>query len=222
MYLISALLVAGGVVGAVMLSQQSRRQEAEARRMLAEGQVTDGVVTRLWHTGGKSEQYRVAYRFSVDGLEHGGRATIGSRYWKSLRVGSPIAVRYLPSSPGHNYPSASPPRPLPVWFPILLGAIGVAIAGLPPLQVRRQRHLLADGRPAPAVVTRYRRVYTNHGASQTWMYYEFPLLGGGTCKGRASTNRRQPEGSVICVLYDPDNPRRSAPYPMRLVKLENS
>jgi hypothetical protein len=92
------------------------------------------------------------------------------------------------------------------------------MGGLLPLTVRRQRHLLADGRPAPAVVTRYSRLQTEHGA-QNIVYYEFALLGGGTCKGRASTNRRLPVGSAICVLYDPDNPRRSAPYPMCLVKL---
>ena len=218
LFVMSALLAMGGVVGGALLARQGRRQEAEARRMLAEGQVAEGVVTRLWRTGGKSDEHRVAYRFTVEGREHNGRATIRSGYWKSLRVGSPIPVRYLPSSPGRNYPSANPPRPVPLWLPMLLGTIGVGMGGLLPLTVRRQRHLLADGRPAPAVVTRYSRLQTEHGA-QNIVYYEFALLGGGTCKGRASTNRRLPVGSAICVLYDPDNPRRSAPYPMCLVKL---
>ena len=85
--------------------------------------------------------------------------------------------------------------------------------------VRREWQLVANGRPAPAVVTRLRRRRTQHGA-QNIVHYEFPLIGGGACQGHYNIARKSmPEGSVICVLYDPDNPRRSAPYPMCLVKL---
>lgn len=219
LYVLSALILAGGFVGAVLVARGIRLQQAEAHRMIAEGRETEGAVTRLWRTGEKSDEHRVAYRFSADGRDLTGRATIGSRYWNSLRAGSPIAVRYLPSAPAHNYPSASPPRPTPIWVPFVIGGILIGCSVAMPFQVRRQRHLLEDGRPAPAEVTRLRKMRTQHGV-QNIVYYQFALPGGGVCKGRANCYpHAMPAGSVICVLYDPDNPRRSAPYPLCAVKL---
>jgi hypothetical protein len=187
--------------------------------MLAEGRETDGVVTRLWLGGGKSNEHRVAYRFAVDGRDHSGHATIRSGYWKSLHTGSPMAVRYLPSEPAHNYPSANPPSPTPAWLPFLVGGMFSLAGVLMPLQVRRQRHLLEDGRPAPAVVTRLRKWRTQHG-TQNVVYYQFALPDGSVCKGRSNVHgRSMAVDSVICILYDPDNPRRSAPYPLCSVKL---
>jgi Protein of unknown function (DUF3592) len=222
LFVLCGLISIGGVAGAVLLVQESRREESEALRMAAQARDTQGVVTRLWHTGGKSEQHRVAYKFTVDGREFEGGEAIGSRYWNSLQTGSAIPVRYLPSDPSHNYPSRNPPTPAPVWLAIFVGAVSVAVSLVLPFKVQRERRLLADGRPAPALVTRLRKRRTQHGPRNI-IYYEFPLLGRGTAKGRSNVRRKTiPEGSVICVLYDPDNPRRSAPYPMCLVKLATS
>jgi hypothetical protein len=88
-----------------------------------------------------------------------------------------------------------------------------------PIKVRRQRHLLEDGRPAPAVVTRLRTWRTQHG-TRNIVYYQFALPDGAPCKGRSNVEGRSiPKDTVICILYDPDNPRRSAPYPLCTVKL---
>lgn len=209
----------GGLIGAIWLARENRRQEAEARLMAQQAQETQGEVTRLWETGGKSDEHRVAYRFTIDDREFPGSQSIQSRYWRSLQVGSPIPVRYLPSDPTHNYPSQSPPEPTPAWLAILVGGYCIAAAGVLVFKVERERHLLADGRPAPAVVTRLRTRRTRYGPRNI-IRYEFPLFDGGTGKGRCNVRRRSiPEGSVICVLYDPDNPRRSAAYPMCLVRL---
>ena len=219
MYAMSALFVVGGVIGGVLIARQIRGQQAQERLIRAEGRETGGVVTRLWRGGGKSDEHRVAYRFTVDGRDRTGRATIGSGYWSSLRDGSPIAVRYLPSNPAHCYPSASPPEPTPAFVPFLFGGVFIVCGVLMPLKVRRQRHLLEDGRPAPAVVTRMRRWRTQHGAHNV-VYYQFALPEGGVCKGRCNVEGKVlPKDSVICILYDPDNPRRSAPYPLCSVKL---
>jgi hypothetical protein len=218
-YVFSALMIVGGVIGTVWLARETRGLQTEERRMMAEGRETAGVVTRVWRGGGKSDAHRVAYRFAVDGRDRTGRATIGSGYWKSLQVGSPIPVRYLPSAPASNYPSASPPSPTPAWVPFLFGGILAGTGVLMPIKVRRQRHLLEGGRPAPALVTRLRRWRTQHGTQNT-VYYQFALPDGGVCKGRCNVeSRSMPKDSVICILYDPDNPRRSAPYPLCTVKL---
>jgi len=218
-YVVSALMLVGGVVGAVWISRVIQRQQAVARQMAAEGRETGGVVTRLWRGGGKSNDYRVAYRFTVDGRDHAGRANIRHAYWDSLRTGEPIAVHYLPSDPVHNYPAANPPGPAPVWAPFLIGGVFAAVGLGMPLRVRRQRRLLEGGRPAPALVTRLRRWQTQGGTQYT-VYYQFPLPEGGIREARASGQTKPiSEGSVICVLYDPDNPSRSTLYPMCMVKL---
>jgi hypothetical protein len=223
LHVLAVLMLLGGVAGAVWIARESRRQQAQARLMVAEGRETAGVVTRLWRSGGKSDEHRVAYRFAVDGLDRNGHANLGSGYWNSLRVGSPITVRYLPSAPARNFPAAQPPSPTPSWMALLVGGMGLLAGGLLPLQVRRQRHLLEDGRPAPAVVTRQRRWHTQHGTQNT-VYYQFALPDGGIRRGRANVHGKSMPGvdSVICVLYDPDNPRRSAPYPLCTVKLDTN
>jgi len=219
LHVLALLMVTGGVVGAVWLARETRRQDAEAHRMLAEGHRVAGAVTRLWRSGGNSDAYRVAYRFKVGGREYTGHATVGSDFWNRLHVLTAVAVTYLPSNPTHNYLTASPPGTTPAWLPFFVGGISVVIGVVLPLQVRRQRHLLEDGRPAPAVVTRMRKWRTQHG-TQNVVYYQFALPGGGVCKGRSNVHRRPlPEGTVICILYDPDNPRRSGVYPLCAVKL---
>ena len=69
------------------------------------------------------------------------------------------------------------------------------------------------------MVTRMRKRHTQHGAYNV-VYYQFALPEGGVCQGRCNVGGKvMPKDSVICILYDPENPRRSAPYPLSLVKL---
>ena len=105
------MMLVGGVIGAAVIASQGRRQQAEERRMLAEGRETEGVVTRLWRGDGDSDDYGVEYRFTVDGRDYPAHAIVGSGHWKRLHALPPITVRYLPSAPAHNYPSADPPQP---------------------------------------------------------------------------------------------------------------
>jgi hypothetical protein len=49
--------------------------------------------------------------------------------------------------------------------------------------------------------------------------YDFSIPDGSQCQGRKHSDSQLAEGSVITVLYDPDNPRRNARYPMQTVKL---
>ena len=75
--------------------------------------------------------------------------------------------------------------------------------------------LLSEGRPSPALVTRHTQV-----KGGKMMTYEFPLHGGGVGKGRGGTSRKPPAiGSAITIVYDRENPRRNAPYPLQMVKV---
>ncbi len=89
--------------------------------------------------------------------------------------------------------------------------------------LRRQRYLLAYGRVAPARITSHgRKMRTQHGSELgQQFFFEFPQLSGAMAKGKAGPSKKPPAiGTVIPVLYDPDNPRRNAPYPLSLYKIE--
>jgi hypothetical protein len=86
------------------------------------------------------------------------------------------------------------------------------------LLLNAQRRLLAEGRPAPALVTKLARHQTSHGVSHQSIRYAFPLLSGSMAIGRSDARKGQAVGSVICIVYDPDRPRRSLAYPFPLVR----
>jgi hypothetical protein len=53
-------------------------------------------------------------------------------------------------------------------------------------------------------------------------YYEFPILSGAIAEGKSGPCKNPPViGSTIPVVYDPENPRRNAPYPFALVRPAN-
>jgi hypothetical protein len=83
--------------------------------------------------------------------------------------------------------------------------------------LQRQARLLSEGRPAPGRVTKFKR--SDKGMV---VYYEFRLLSGATVKGRSQTRKPPLEGALVCVLYDPEKPRRNSLYPLPLVRLENA
>lgn len=217
---LSGVLVLAGAALASGIARASRQHEADARRMLAEGRQTEGVVTRLWRTDDDSDEHRVAYQFPLDGLVYGGEAAIDSRHWDRLREGSTILVRYLPYSPGHNYPSGDLPHPTPAWVVFLVGGIPTLGGALLPLTVWRRRDLLARGLPTRAVVTRVGAKQAGDSGVQYTVDYQFPLPGGGCANSSYNVNSNpHSEGSAFCVLYDPENPRRHVRYPSALVRV---
>ena len=101
-------------------------------------------------------------------------------------------------------------------IPLLLAVVPLLITVVP----RRQRRLLESGRPALARVTRVRTRRSQHGTRWS-VDYEWTLLSGAAARGRCDRSRRAfIAGSVVPILYDPDEPRRSAPYPFRFVRVE--
>jgi hypothetical protein len=216
---VAILMACGGVGGAIAINAQRSSRLARVEQFRENGQTAEGVVTRLWQTGSEDVQYRVAYRFTADDSPYGGQGNLSRRNWKSLKMNGPIEIRYLPANPRQNRPLNSASGVAPVWIPCLFGAILLSGSALFLLILGGRRHLLAEGKPAPAIVTRNRQVYSGEGGSHNEVCYEFPLVAGGTAKGR-SNRRPKPTGTLLCVLYDPDNPRRNAIYPTSLVKLD--
>lgn len=212
-----AVFVLGSLVLGSVLRNKSDRETARRDRLEREGAVTDGTIERLWRAGGEDDTRDVRYEFQVDGLSRIGSSKVPTRIWQTLRVGDTMPIRYLPGDPGINHPAGWRMGVTPAWVAILVPGILLGMSGLVVLLIRRQWLLLSEGRPAPGVVVKVRR-----GDKHTVLNYEFRVLSGATRRGRCNTNSRPipGEGSVVCVIYDPDNPRRNGIYPFSLVRVE--
>jgi hypothetical protein len=195
-------------------------RQAENQQTFARDSVSaNAQVTRLWRGSDDSKQPWVAYRFEASGRPYIGRAKVRLSRWRTLQTGSPLDVRYLPADPSQNVVIGAEPGVLPAWLPFLLAAAAGTGGVLCLVGLNRQRALLTDGRPAPALVTAVVKHQTSHGASRRSIRYTFPLLSGAIATGKSEAPRKAPAvGSVICVVYDPDRPRRSQPYPFALVR----
>ena len=215
---VAGAMLLGAVAAGIGLGTTARRQAHEHLLLREQGVTTDARITRLWSSTSKEDKrYWVAYRFTVQERAHEARHQVPTRIWQTLTVGSSLPVRYLPSNPKVNHPTGWDDAPMPNWVPFLVSGELAVIAVVLAMLLRRQVRLLTEGRPAPGIVTGHRR--TRNG---TVIRYEFQLLNGATAKGRGQSRRPPGIGSPVCVLYDPENPRRSAPYPLTLVKLTRS
>ena len=214
---VAAMMLLGAVAAGIGLGTTAKRQAKDHRLLQEQGVNTEAQITRVWRSGDKNQQRLVSYRFTVQERAYAARKGVPSRIWQTLRAGSSLPVRFLPSDPKVNHPTEWDDTPMPSWLPYLLSGGLVAIAFGITIPLRIQMRLLTEGRPAPGTVTGHRR--TKDG---TILRYEFVLLNGATAKGRGQSRRPPAIGAPICVLYDPENPRRNAPYPLTLVKLTKS
>jgi hypothetical protein len=94
----------------------------------------------------------------------------------------------------------------------------IAIGIFPWYAIRRQWMLLTDGRPAQAQVTVSKKVRHQHG-SYYQVSYEFRTMSGAMRSGRYDSHKGPPaSGTTIQVVYNPDRPEHSMPYPLALVR----
>ena len=212
------IFLIGGPVAGYSSAYQIKRDQRRDDRLAWQGVPSTAVITRVWRNSGKDERHLVSYRFTVEGSEWTGQVAVPPRIWTGLHSGAALPIRYVPGEPRINHPIEWPPSHEPNWLPWLTTGCFFLPAFLLLCLIQRQRRLLSEGRPAPGVVTRHRRT-----DKQVVVYYDFALLSGQVMKGKSSSGRRPPAvGSQVCVLYYPDNPRRSGLYPLPLVRLERS
>jgi hypothetical protein len=215
--ILAALLFAGSLAAGFGLSRLRARQAAEQVALRETGVEARAVVTRHWRTGGKDDIPKIGYSFECQGQRCSGTAKTPHRIWQTLAVGDSIPVRFVPSNPLLNHPADWEFEVMPGWVPGVLAAALTLPGLLIVFLIRRQTRLLADGRPALATITGYRRV--QHGRKM--LKYEFKTLDGAVVKGHGGQTRRPPAiGSTLTVLYDRDNPKRNAPYPLELVRID--
>jgi hypothetical protein len=214
-------LFAAAVGAGIGLSIAADRQARQQRVFVDEGIDTRGEVIRLWRASDENKSRWVSYRYVIEGRAYEGRTKIGSSTWTALRVGGTLPVRYLRSDLGRSWGAGVEPRAMPRWLPFVVAGALAIIGWFCIAMIRGQLRLLTDGRAAPAIVIRHTMHRTQHGRKQYSMAYTFRLMSGATAEGKAgasSTPAAVAVGSVICVVYDPDLPSRSTPYPLPLVR----
>jgi hypothetical protein len=213
--IILAILLGVGSVAAGALLHVKSFSEREIQRQLAEaGRETEGRVLRTWRTKSGDAHYWVEYAYQAEGTLYRDRVQLGRRSWEAVKPGSTLQVRYLPANPGSNAVRGHEGRPMPLVIPYLVAGAMAVGAWLVTLPTRSQRHLLAEGRPARAVVTRHEK--TKDGVV---VHYEFRQLSGARAGGKSAQGKKPaPVGSSLCVLYEPDRVSHNAVYPLSLVR----
>jgi hypothetical protein len=214
----AAIFLVASLVLGTYLWNKSQREQADRQKLESEGARVEATIERLWRSGDKENTPLMSYRFEVDGRVVRGSTPVPRERWRRFRPGDPVAVRYLASNPAINHPADWRMGVTPAFVAFLVPAMFIGFAVLMGVMVSRQSRLLSEGRPAPGIVVKTRKA-----DKQMVVSYEFRLLSGAVRKGHSSANKRSVPavGSVICVIYDPDNPRRNAVYPFSLVELEN-
>ncbi|MBS1830141.1 MAG: hypothetical protein JST93_32875 [Acidobacteria bacterium] len=212
------LCLAGGFAALVGLGAKADREAGQARLLQTEGVETAGWITRLWRGSGDSKQPWVAYEFEVAGQKYTGRSKVRLSAWRMLQLGGEWRIRYARSNPRIHHPAHIAPSQTPIFVPYLVGGLCLAIALVPAALLRSQRHLLAEGRLAPGIVTEVKNKHSQHGQRYVTTF-EFPLLSGGVGKGHTIPEKQNHfVGQRVCVVYLPDEPSKNAIYPVGLVK----
>ena len=131
-------------------------------------------------------------------------------------------VRYVPREPELNIPAWGRPSGVPIWVPFLVAAQLAGGGLLIFARLSLQRRILSEGRAAPGLITYVGKVQRGpHGNNLGQKFrYEFLLLSGSIRQGKGGPVKNPPAvGTPICVLYDPDNPKKNIPYPVRWARL---
>ena len=208
----------GSAAAGLLLHIKASTDHEHRRQLLEQGKDLEAQVIRRGTTRRDHPRYWAEYAFSVDGRTYQGRLQAGRRSWERMDEGTSLPVRYLPSEPQIHLVQGSEGDLMPLWLPYFI-ACALALAGwLVTRPLVSQRRLLAEGRPAPAVVTHHEK--TQHGPV---MHYMFSLLSGATARGKAGPQKTPPPpGTTLCVIYEPDRARHHGIYPLSLVSIAGS
>jgi hypothetical protein len=217
-WMILVVMLLGSAAGGGAWLWLRAAEDAGRERLLdQQSAATQAQVRRLWQRRGKNRACRVDFAFTAGGRQFSRSAVIPCRAWEKLSEGEPLPVSFVVSRPEINrLKGLERARPTPYWVAPLVAASLAVAAVLLARYLAGRRRLLEEGRPAPGVVTQLGR-RSEYGRK---VRYEFPTLSGARAQGKFGPVKAPPAvGSTIIVLYDPDEPRRNARYPMPLVKL---
>lgn len=102
-YVCLGFVVAALTVFAAFLALTGLNSLVEHTQIAKRGVTATGVVTKLEKIGGRSTRYSVDYRFTAkSGSKHAGQSDVDATMFKTLIVGRPITLKYLPMHPNIN------------------------------------------------------------------------------------------------------------------------
>ena len=223
-FCLAIAFIGGAVASGLGLGSIAARGVAETRRFSGEGAITGGVVTAKWQSRGDSSKRWIAYRFDAAGGTYQGTARMQRQAWRALSPGAEVTVHYFPGAPQRSRADGAEPSDVPPWVPVLVSGQFAGIAVFLLWQIGRQRQLLEDGRVAQGIVTGHGKMRSSHGRRVGMKFkYRFALLSGATAEGKGGPEMVPPPlGASIAVLYERDNPRRNAPYPLAMVQADRA
>jgi hypothetical protein len=218
---LAAAMFVGGVFAGLVLYTKASQDRENRGRLVASGLDAEARITRSWTSGQDPVRYWVEYNYSAGGQTWTGRLATKHNSWLNLQKTGTLRIRYLPADPQQHLISGHESKLLPSWMSILVAGISFLVGWLLKRILDMQRRLLAEGRPAPAIVTRVTRSNQQHG--QKVAHYVFMDLGGKLVEGKSNPQKRPPMvGSVLNVIYEPDRENHNRIYPLPLVKTRNS
>ncbi len=215
---VAAGLIAGAFTSGVWLGVSAEWKAARSALLESEGVSIEAEVAGLRRTRGDNPRRVVTYRYTTGGRTYRGQARLRPKDERPLEVGSTVPVRYLPSDRGVSWMRGYEPGRVPFWLVPVVPAC-LALAAVPiALHLSRQRRLLAEGRPVIARVRHSRKVQGKHNVHR--VHFEFRIMSGAMRHAHFDKQEKPPPaGSTLAILYDREEPRRTARYPMSLVRL---
>jgi hypothetical protein len=212
-------LLAGAVALAVILDLGRERSLALKARLNREGVAAQGRVVSTGMTREEHKRAYIVYSYSAGGMTYQKRVTLHDRDARKFPIGSSVPVRFLPEEPGKSWALGYEPDGIPLLVVILLPPYLAIWAPLLGWMLDSQRRLLSEGRVAEARVAASRKTYAGHHAGYK-VEYEFQILSGANRRVTISASKKPPQpGASATILYDRENPRRIAVYPLPLVRV---
>jgi hypothetical protein len=190
-------------------------QLTEHRDALRRGGIeVSGHATRVWSSGKSNSTHHVAYTFEANGAEYSGESHVPTAAWRTLWAARPITIRYLPANPDINHPADWEETDSAAWLPLFAPGMFLVPSIVFLYRLRLERKLILSGLPAIATVRRCSR------RKNGWSIgFEFLTQTGIEASGGGWSATARENGEQVCILYLPENPRISQPYPFQNYRL---
>jgi Protein of unknown function (DUF3592) len=209
-------MVAGAMVSGIGFYVNGERNRALRARLAREGITLQAQVVDTGRTRGEDKHRFIVYGYVVGSEAYERRQILHDRDSRTLDIGDAVAVRYLVDKPAIAWIVGYEPDGVPRWVGVVVPAILLFLAWLLAALLRRQRRLLSEGRAVAARVVASTKVHTGHRTSYR-VEYEFQIMSGATRRMRLEGARAREAGACVTVIYDRENSRKVALYPLTLV-----
>ena len=216
----AVVMAVGALVSAILMSIAYQRDQRERQVRSRDTVIVPAEVAAVRVTRGDHPKRVITYRYEAGGRLHTGTTSVGEKTHREVKAGSTIDVGYIPADPAASWMAGHEPGGMPL-VAVVLVPIGLALGGVAmAMGLRRQWILMMEGRPALARITEYKKVHRDEHHAYS-VRYQFKTLSGGTGTGSFEVGKNPPPvGTVVPIVYHRDNPRRTARYPLHLVRPE--